>query len=405
MAAPRLSFSSRGGQQNGQQNLIWIAAGGLAILVGGLLLATITPLILPVAGSAEAQQVDNLFRFMLAIGGAIFLLVEGILVVSVVRFRAKPDDISDGPPIQGNTTLEFIWTLIPSIIVIVLTLYAFSVWTSIRSEKENEQVVDAQGQRFAWTFTYSVPTADFPPDVEVEQVLINAPDILREQVEQGAITLTSNQIHTWVGQPMRITLHTEDVNHAFWIPGMRVKQDLLAGRVTDVRFTPIEAGVYRIVCAELCGSGHGSMAGEVVNGELTGAWLIVHADEATFLNEFYYPEQRQILFPPADPAELGRLVIQNYPCSGCHRLDDLGWIGQQGPSLNGIGARTQRLAASGYGTMAEYIYNSIRHPGEYLAPGYGNGMLQFNDEPSEPNYMPEADLNAIVAYLLTQTES
>src|SRR5690606_1546579 len=117
----------------GSTSLIWIIVAGLAIIFGGLLISTLAPALLPTVGSAEAQQIDGLFQFMLAIAGMVFLLVQGAIAFSVIRFRAKKDDIADGPPIHGNTTLEFVWTLIPAIIVVVITLYAFSVFTSIRA--------------------------------------------------------------------------------------------------------------------------------------------------------------------------------------------------------------------------------------------------------------------------------
>ncbi len=390
---------NRNGRTN---NLVWIIAGGLAIIFGGILLATLAPIILPQQGSAEAQQVDGLFRFMFAIGGAIFLLVNGVLAFSVIRFRAPSNDISDGPPIQGNTTLEFVWTLIPAIIVTILTLYSYSVWTSIRSEKPNEQVVNSTGQRFAWAFTYDIREDTLPSDVTVDQL---PEDVRVAFADEGTLTFNHPQLHTWVGQTVNVQLHTQDVNHAFWIPSMRVKQDLLAGRVTDVRFTPIEAGVYRIVCAELCGSGHGDMAGQIdAEGNLTGAWLVVHPDEETYLREFYEPEARTVLFPPEDPVELGRqiLVSGTYPCATCHVLDDLGWTGNIGPNLNTIGTRAATRV--GGQTAEEYIHNSIRVPGEFIVPGYSNQMPQFNPEPNQTNYMPEDHLNAIVAYLLTQTQ-
>lgn len=385
----------------GGTSLIWIIVAGLAIIVGGLIIAMLTPLILPIEGSAEAQQVDGLFRFMLALGGMVFLLVQGIILFSVIRFRTKTGDLADGPPIQGNTTLEFVWTVIPAIIVVVITIYAYSVYTDIRSEKPNEQTVDAVGQRFAWTFNYAIPADALPSSVDVARIPENVLSVLDTD---GQVTFSSPQLHTWVGQPVHVLLHSEDVNHAFWIPGMRVKQDLLVGRVTDIRFTPIEAGVYRIVCAELCGSGHGDMAGTVTpDGNLAGAWLIVHADEETFLQQFWNPEVAGILNPPEDPALRGRQLIQNYPCSGCHRLSDLGWVGVTGPALDGVASRTQRLAATGSATMEEYIHNSIRHSTEYVVPGFQPLMPSFNPNPDEPNYMPESDLNDIVAYLLTQS--
>ncbi|MBK8029353.1 MAG: cytochrome c oxidase subunit II [Anaerolineae bacterium] len=382
-------------------SLVQIVIGGILIIAGGFFIGTLTPNIVPVEGSAEAQQVDGLFRFMLVIGAAIFLLVNGVLAVSIIRFRARANDYSDGPPIQGNTTLEFVWTLIPAIIVTVLTLYAYSVWNNITSVKPNEQVVDVTGQRFAWTFTYDVTEADLG-DLGVAREQLSE-DVNASFVDGGALTFNYPQLATWVGKPVHVQLHTQDVNHAFWIPGMRIKQDLLAGRVTDIRFTPIEAGVYRIVCAELCGSGHGDMAGTVdANGNLRGAWLIVYEDEETYMREFYRPEAQNVLFPPEDPVALGRQILAagSYPCASCHVLSDLGWQGNVGPNLDDIGNRA--ATRRGGFTAEEYLANSIRHPGEYVVPGYGNLMPQFNPDPALTNYMPDDHLNAIVAYLLTQ---
>lgn len=382
-------------------NLIWIIAAGLAIILGGLLLASFTPMIFPPSGSVEAEQVDSLFRFMLFIGGAIFLLVNGLLLYSVIRFRARKGDNSDGPPIQGNTTLEFTWTVIPAIVVLVLTIYSFQVWTSITTPKENEQIVHVVGQRFAWSFTYDVPVDALPEGVSLDQL----PEPVRAVYDSGNVMrITSSQLHTWVGQPVHTLLDTQDVNHSFWIPGMRIKQDLLAGRQTDVRFTPDEAGVYRIVCAELCGPGHGEMAGMVTDNGATlqGAWLIVHPDEQTFLREFFNPEALSVLFPPEDPVELGRQILASgkYPCSACHALASLGWVGVQGPNLQGIGSRAGNRVSGETGE--QYIHDSIRHPTNYIVPGFQPIMPQFNAEPGEANFMPEEDLQAIIAFLLTQ---
>src|SRR5690349_15851568 len=95
--------------------IVWIFAAFALIAFGGLVIAEATPALFPVQASAEAPQVDNLFKFMLAIGGAIFLLVQGALVYSVIRFRARPGDTSDGVPLHGNATLEIVWTIIPAV--------------------------------------------------------------------------------------------------------------------------------------------------------------------------------------------------------------------------------------------------------------------------------------------------
>jgi cytochrome c oxidase subunit 2 len=381
-------------------SLIWIIAAGLAIILGGLLLASFTPSIFPTEGSSQSQQVDTLFRFMLFIGGAIFLLVNGLLLYSVIRFRHRPGDNADGPPIQGNTTLEFTWTVIPAVIVLVLTIYSFQVWQSIRAPQPNEQVVTGTGQRFAWSFTYDIPQNALPEGVTLSQL----PDDVKAVYDSGkTVTFNSPQLHTWVGQPVHMLLNTEDVNHSFWIPGMRIKQDLLTGRQTDVRFTPIEAGVYRITCAELCGPGHGDMAGKVGDdGSLQGAWLIVHADEQDYMSQFFAPEAKNVLFPPTDPVILGQQILASgkYPCATCHTLSSLGWTGNIGPHLDGVGTRAPNRIPGMSGE--DYIHDSVRNPTDFIVPGFSPLMPQFNPDPGQPNYMPESDLQAIIAFLMTQ---
>ncbi|MBK8025536.1 MAG: cytochrome c oxidase subunit II [Chloroflexi bacterium] len=213
-------------RQSGGQSLsiIWIIAGALGIIFGGLLIGTLAPLVLPVQASAESQQVDSLFRFMLVIGGAIFLLVIGALVYSIIAYRAKPGDRSDGPPIHGNSTLEIVWTLIPAVIVIILTIYSFQVWTSIRTVRADNQDVGVVAQRYAWSFNYAITPETLPPDVSI--------DMLEEPVRtaltsEGGLRFSNQQLHTWVGQQVEAKIRSEDVNHAFWIPAMRIKQDAL----------------------------------------------------------------------------------------------------------------------------------------------------------------------------------
>ncbi len=403
----QMNVSERKTNGRNSNALLWIVLAGLAIIGGGFLISLLTPYLFPAQGSTQAQQVDNLFRFMLVIGGAIFLLVQGVLAFSVIRFRAKPGDVSDGAAIHGNTTLEFVWTAIPAVIVLVITIYAYQVWQTTRAVQPNEQVVGTVGARFAWSFSTNVTPDQFPAGVELSQL---DPAVQADIEEDGYITITSPQLHTYVGQPVQLQMVTQDVLHSFWVPAMRVKQDLLPGRTTDIRFTPVEAGMYRIVCAELCGSGHGNMAGTLVttddNPVYQGAWLNVHADEAAFRREFLEPETLAVLFPPEDPAARGRQLLASgaYPCNTCHVLSDLGWTGNLGPSLDGVGTRTQRLSQTGQPDMEAYIRNSIRRPTDFLVPGFGPLMPQFNPEPDQPNYMPEDHLNAIVAYLLTQTE-
>lgn len=431
---------------------------GLVILGGGVLISFLTPVLLPEQASAQAQATDGLFRVLLAIGGAVFLLVQGLLVYSVIRFRAQPGDTGDGPPMHGNMTLEIVWTIIPAIIVFFLAIISFFVWTGNTAPREMENIVngeaieiDAVGQRYLWRFDY----------------FTNA-----QTLEGEPIVVSSDQLHTYIGQNIRLDMYTQDVIHSFWVPAMRVKQDLLPGRETQVRFTPIETadgyeylGVvgpatiyaeadtnseivrelaaterlqiqvsdtnygdggdwvrltfsngdsgfvsadaiggqynrYRLICTELCGGGHGEMY----------SWLIVHESEEAFLNNFYTPEVAQRVAPPSDPVAAAPLVLGEYPCAGCHVLDSLGWSGITGPALNGIGDRAGDRVSGLNGV--EYLLQSLHLPNEYIVPGYAAGQMPYfgMSEEAPPghqpyNIMPEEDLVAIVAYLCTQVGS
>ena len=180
---------------------------------------------------------------------------------------------------------------------------------------------------------------------------------------------------------------------------MRIKQDLLAGRRAEARFTPVLAGEFPVVCAELCGSGHGGMQ----------ASIVVHEDEESFL-DWFDDEAYIILNPPDDPALGGELLMTAggvaglYACAGCHTLEALGWDAIVAPALDGV---ADRAATRVPGMEVErYLLRSLYFPGEFLVPGYDNLMPQHQyQDPEEPNFMPLEEGVNIVAYLCTLTAS
>lgn len=428
----------------------------LAISWGVAYPLDIPGLILPEQGSAQAARTDGLFRVLLFLGTFVFLLVQGLLYYAAVRFRAKPNDMSDGPNIHGNTLLEIVWTIIPSIVVVILAILSFSVWTqnTASAGAENENVVNGEaiainaiGQRYQWSFEYMTN---------------------EENTAGEPIAFSDANLRVYIGQNVKLDMTTQDVIHSFWVPAMRVKQDLLPGRVTEVRFTPIEtdtgwefvsiAGTvniyaepdaesdvlrtfvqedarpalpasyatadpmdtdgdwvevqlrrdvtgfinadditgrhneYRLICTELCGGGHGQMYTS----------LLVYEDEEAMLDSWYDVQVTERLEPPSDPIARGaQILAAEYGCGGCHVLDAFpSWNGIVGPNQNGLGNRADDRAAaiSGVETGAEYIAQSIRYPNDYLVPGYAGAMPAF-----PPEQMSQEDLNAIVAYLCVQT--
>lgn len=332
------------------------------LVIGGYFISMMTPWLMGPQASTQARAVDRLMRVMMFIGGIVFLLVQGAVVWAVIFFRRRKGDDTDGPNVHGNYALEFIWTLIPTVVVFILTIYSYMVYVDMRAVQDNELEVNVMAQRYAFSFSY-------------------------EDAATGEV-INDNVIRTYVDRPVVLKMQASDVIHSMWIPAMRVKQDMLPGRDTELRFTPIEPGRYPVVCTELCGGGHGGMRAEI----------LVYPSEESYL-AWYEAELDCLVNPPADPAVAGRAILASgqYGCAGCHVLDDLGWQGQIGPSLNGIADRADsRAVAAGNASGEEYLHVSLWQSGDYLVPGYDNLMPVFESQ------MSIEDRDAITAYLLTQ---
>ncbi len=230
--------------------------------------------LMPEAASENAQQVDELFNLMMTIATGLFLLIEGVLIYCVIRFRRKEGDSTDGPAVEGNVPLEIVWTAIPTVIVFILAIFSFEVYNTmggldpmasmdhggaqmahdhnahgqlVALNPDNQHialglgaspdsdpnveplVVEVQGLQYAWIFTYP---------------------------ESGVI---SGELHVPIDRPVQLKMTASDVIHAFWMPEFRLKQDVIPGREVQLTFTSNRLGNYPVICAELCGAFHGGM--------------------------------------------------------------------------------------------------------------------------------------------------
>ena len=224
------------------------------------------------AASNDAGDVDRLFNFMMTIATGLFLLVEGVLVYSVIKFRRKEDDTTDGPPIEGNVPLEIVWTAIPTVIVFILSIYSFEIYN--RMGGLDPMASGDPGPKLAHAHHHSQLVALDPEQQNLALGLGASPDS-----EQGVNPLEikvngiqyawvftypetgviSGEIHVPVNRPVALNMTAGDVIHAFWLPEFRIKQDVIPGRETNLVFTPNKIGQYPVVCAELCGAYHGGM--------------------------------------------------------------------------------------------------------------------------------------------------
>ena len=274
--------------------------------------------LLPTAATDEAVLVDGLFNTMMIISTGIFLLVEGILIYSAFKYRRRAGDNQDGPPVEGNVPLEILWTAIPAIIVIGISVYSFDVYNeiggfdphAIHEAPMNQESMAMPGSAMAATLSDTPPSTEpnlnqeksdqamqDPATAEVRNAdqipqLRNAPGVgivaptiggspdragkppeLRVNVtglqyawiftypETG---ITTSEMHVPIGREVQINMTANDVIHAFWVPEFRLKQDAIPGRQSEIRFTPKKAGDYTLICAELCGPYHGAMRASVV---------------------------------------------------------------------------------------------------------------------------------------------
>ena len=188
----------------------------------------------PESASTQAGPIDTLYDVLALVSAFIFSLVVSILLTSVIHFRRRHNDLSDGEPIHGNTALEAIWTAIPALLMVGAAVYSGLVLADIEESKANTQDVRVTAQQFAWTFDY------------------------REQ------NFKAGELHLVKGTPYHFKLQAKDVLHSFWVPQFRMKKDAVPGMTTDVRVTPTRIGTYSLVCAELCGLGHPTMRARVV---------------------------------------------------------------------------------------------------------------------------------------------
>ncbi|MDJ0732981.1 MAG: cytochrome c oxidase subunit II [Nostocaceae cyanobacterium] len=238
--------------------------------------------LMPVQASESATLVDGLFNTMMTVSTGIFLIVEGVLIYCVFKYRRRAGDDTDGPPIEGNVPLEILWTAIPAIIVLGISVYSFDVYSSLNGievhaanpEATTEArsmpgsaiaatLSDSQGINsgaVAQNFGMEMPEEPKPADLEVNIMGLQYAWIFTYP-ETG---VTTGELHLPIGKQVEIKMVANDVIHAFWVPEFRLKQDAIPGKESQFRFTPTKEGDYALICAELCGPYHGAMRTTVV---------------------------------------------------------------------------------------------------------------------------------------------
>lgn len=242
--------------------------------------------LMPVEASKDAELVDGLFDTMMIVGTAIFLLVEGVILICIVKFRRKPGDTTDGPPIAGNIPLEILWTAIPVVIVLVIGVYSFEVYRiegGFDPEAADQSPVQvAMLPNAEMSDIMTAPSLNSTPHLKAHHHMAlgvgGTPEELQAAPDLTVTVLglqyawiftypdsgvTTGELHVPVDKDVKLIIKAQDVLHAFWLPQFRLKQDAIPGQDAELRFRPSRIGEYPIVCAELCGPYHGAMGSKM----------------------------------------------------------------------------------------------------------------------------------------------
>jgi cytochrome c oxidase subunit 2 len=328
---------------------------GIGVIAGGIAAAVALLLPwLPTPASREAGRIDFVFWFVIVICIAIFALVCAALLYSVVRFRAAPDDESDGPPIHGHSGLEIAWTLIPTLLVTSIGVVSAVVLAQNDAQGKDVLRVDVTAQQFAWSFGY--------PD-------------------SGGFT--SAVLRLPKDRSVLLTMHSKDVIHSFWVPEFGQKEDVVPGITTTLHITPDRLGTFPVICTELCGLGHALMRSQTIVMQPAAFDTWAH-------------QQKKATTPSTSgggPAAAGKAVFQNNACGSCHTLTAAGASGTIGPDLD----KLPQWARQAKQPLQPFVRQSIVDPNAYVQPGYPKSVMPQTFGSS----LSKSELNALVQFLVS----
>jgi cytochrome c oxidase subunit 2 len=304
--------------------------------------------------SQPAQEVKELSLLVLAICATIFLIVGGLLVYTIIRFRHRAgDDASEPPQIYGSNQIELAWTVLPVLIVFVLVLVTSRSIANIQNRKAPPGAVHATviGHQWWWEIRY--------PELGV---------------------VTANELHVPASdgsrrQPTFLKLQSADVAHSFWVPQLAGKTDLIPNRENLMWIEPTEPGTYLGNCAEYCGTQHARMLIRV----------IVHPPGEF---ERWVAQQKQPAVEETSAQE-GRKVFFANSCVNCHTIQGTSAQGKFGPDLTHLMSR-ETLASGAAPNTPDSLRLWVRDP-QKIKVGCLMPNMQMTDE----------EVDQIVAYLRT----
>jgi len=307
---------------------------------------TTSTLFMPPGSSTLAPDVDALFNFILYASIAFFAIVVIGMVWFVYRYRRRGKEELT-PDISHNTKLELVWSIIPTILVIIVFLWGFKIFLRMSVVPKDALEIKVTGQQWFWSFDY----------------------------DNGATSV--GELVVPAGKPIKLLMSSKDVIHSFYIPDFRVKMDVLPNRYTVTWFNAPVPGEHNLFCAEYCGTSHSKMIGtvKVLPEREYDEWL----ESGSSAGEGIPPE------------EYGAELYAKKACNTCHKVDGTRFTG---PSFKGIFGEEQTMADGSKITVDEnYIRESILEPQAKVVAGFQPVM------PTYQGLLKDREIDALIAYI------
>ena len=306
--------------------------------------------------ATPAHSIFGLSMLVLSVTFGIFLVVGGLLLYALIRYRHRPTDSEHEPAqIYGSNQIELSWTVIPILIVVMLFLSTTRVIlrTQAIPKPDNTMDVTVIGHQFWWEYRY--------PNLGI---------------------VTANELHIPTSdkanpKPTYLTMSSADVSHSFWVPRLAGKMDVIPNRVNTMWIDPQDAGLYLGQCAQYCGTQHAKM--------LLRVYAQSPEDFAAWASQQQKPAQQD--FPGNPTAAAGQTVFMHNACINCHTVKGTVATGRFGPDLTHLASR-DTIAAGAVQNNAENLRRWIDDPNT-MKPGSLMPAMHLNDH----------DLDLITAYL------
>lgn len=284
--------------------------------------------IMPESASEHAPYYDTLFMTITGLTIFFIIIVVAMIVFFASRYR-RGTKVDRRNPLTHHTGLELIWMGIPLVLAMAFFSWSAKNYMDVRTMPKDGVEIFCIGKQWMWHFQH-----------------MNG---IRE----------NNELHVVVGQPVKMTMISQDVLHAMYLPEMRAQYHVVPGRYTDLHFTPTKPGRYKILCAMHCGTQHSEMVGQlyVMNPTEYADWIEKGGNR--------YKEK------PLTIVEAGQQIYAEKACSNCHTGNDT----PRAPTLAGIFGKPRTMADGSKLTAdRDYLREAIKNPHNNLTAGYEDTM-------------------------------